>query len=115
MPRVKRGTSHVKKRRKLTKATKGYTGRRKNVLRLAKETSTKAGAYAYRDRRTKKRVMRRLWQTRLNNAVRQYDLSYSQFINLLKNKKIDLDRKVLSQLAVEYPDVFAAFIKEIKK
>lgn len=115
MPRVKRGKVRTKKRSKLTKSTKGYTGRRKNVVRLAKETETKAGAYAYRDRRNKKRVNRRLWQIQLGNAVRWHDLSYSKFIDILKKKKIDLDRKVLAQMAKEYPDVFAAFVKEIKK
>lgn len=114
MPRVKRGVVRTQKRKKVTKAAKGYTGRRKNVYRLAKEATTKAGAYAYRDRRNKKRVLRRLWQTQLNNAVRQYGVKYSELINLLKQKNIELDRKVLSQLAREYPKTFKAFIDSIK-
>lgn len=96
------------------KAAKGYTGRRKNVLKLVKETTTKAGAYAYRDRRTKKRVQRRLWQTQLNNAVRQYGVSYSQFINLLKKSGSALDRKVLSELARNYPNSFQALVEKLK-
>ena len=115
MPRVKRGKTHLKKRKKLLKSTKGYTGRRKSILKLAKETSTKAGAYAYRDRRNKKRVARRLWQVQLNNAVRLHGLTYSQFINLLKKNKVELDRKVLSQLAKEYPATFEKFVASLKK
>ncbi len=114
MPRVKRGSVRTQKRKKVIKAAKGYTGRRKNVYRLAQEATTKAGAYAYRDRRNKKRVMRRLWQTQLNNAVRNYGLKYSELINILKKKEIDLDRKVLSQMAREYPKTFKAFIESIK-
>lgn len=114
MPRVKRGTSHVKKRRSLLKKTKGYKWGRKKNIRMAKTAVTKAGAHAYRGRKEKKRVNRRLWQTQLNAAVKQYDLSYSQFINLLKKNKIDMDRKVLSQLAKEQPKVFEQIVKKIK-
>lgn len=115
MPRVKRGTTHLKKRKKLLKQAKGYKWGRKKRIKLAKEAVTKAGAYAYRDRRNKKRVMRRLWQTQLNAAVRQYGLNYSGFIHILKQKKINLDRKVLSQLAREHPAVFEKFIEKIKQ
>jgi len=114
MPRVKRGTSHVKKRKALLKKTKGFSNRRKNVLRLAKEAATKSGAYAYRDRRTKKRVMRRLWKTQLNNAARLHGMKYSELINAMKKKKIELDRKVLSEIAKKYPAVFKKFIESIK-
>lgn len=115
MPRVKRGTLHIKKRKKLLKSVKGYKWGRKNLLKLAKQASTKAGAYAYRDRRVKKRNFRRLWQTQLNRALREYNenLSYSKFIHILKQKNIELDRKILSQIANEYPKVFHSFLKQL--
>ncbi|MCR4279826.1 MAG: 50S ribosomal protein L20 [Candidatus Komeilibacteria bacterium] len=115
MPRVKRGTSHVKKRRKLHKATKGYKWGRKNTIKVAKTAVTKAGAHAYMDRRKKKRTTRRLWQVQLNAAVREHDMSYSQFIGALKKKNIELDRKVLAQIAQEYPAVFAVIVETVKK
>ncbi len=115
MPRVKRGTIASKRRKKVIKAAKGFKWRRKSHYRAAKEALLKAGKYAYRDRRTKKRVMRRLWIKRLNNAVRQFDIRYSEFIKLQKDKKNEVDRKVLSQLAVENEKVFAKFIEAIKK
>ncbi|MFW0838099.1 MAG: 50S ribosomal protein L20 [Candidatus Komeilibacteria bacterium] len=115
MPRVKRGTTHVKKRRKLLKAAKGYKWGRKKSIRLAKTAVTKAGAHAFVDRRKKKRVMRRLWQTRLNAAVRQHDMSYSKFIDALKKHNIGLDRKVLSEIAQKQPDIFAKIVAQVKK
>lgn len=114
MPRVKRGTTHVKKRRKLRRAVKGYKWGRKNTIRLAKTAITKAGAHAYRDRKKKKRVMRRLWQIRLNAAVREHGLTYSKFINLLKKNKIELNRKVLSEIAVKNPEIFKKIIDQLK-
>lgn len=114
MPRVKRGTIANKRRKKVLKAAKGYKWRRKNTYRAAKEAVLKAGKYAYRDRRNKKRTFRALWILRLNNALRQFDLKYSTFIKLLKDKQIDLDRKVLSQMAMEEPEVFAKFIETCK-
>lgn len=114
MPRVKRGTTHTKKRKKLRKEAKGYKWGRKNTIRLAKTAVTKAGAHAFMDRRKKKRVMRRLWQTRLNAAVRQYDLSYSKFIDLLKKNNIELDRKVLSEIAVKQPEIFKKIVDQLK-
>ncbi len=114
MPRVKRGTTHLKKRKKLLKATKGYKWGRKSKVKLAKAAAAKAGAYALRDRRAKKRVNRRLWQVRLNAAVRERGLTYSQFIHLLKDKQIELDRKVLSQIALEYPKVFDKIVELVK-
>jgi len=105
MSRIKRGTTASKRRKKVIKMAKGYKWRRKSNYRAAKEAVIKAGKYAYRDRKVKKRTFRRLWILRLNNAVRQYGVKYSQFIKLLKDKKIILDRKVLSQLAVENADI----------
>ena len=115
MTRVKRGTTANKRRKNVLKLTKGFRWRRKSNFRAAKEAMLKAGKYAYRDRRAKKRVMRRLWILRLNNAVRNFDLTYSKFIKILKDKKIELDRKVLSQLAMENPKTFKKFMEEIKK
>ncbi len=113
MPRVKRGTTHLKKRKKLLKQAKGYRHGRKKSVRLAKTAVLKAGKYAYRDRRTKKRSARRLWQVKLNAAVRNYDMSYSQFIYKLKQKKIELDRKVLADIAEHNPKIFEKIIKSL--
>jgi len=114
MPRVKRGTTHVKKRRKVLKQAKGYKWGRKSQIKLAKTAVTKAGAHSYRDRRNKKRTRRSLWQIKINAAVRQYDLSYSRFINLLKEKKIEIDRKVLADLAENEPKTFEAIVNTVK-
>jgi len=114
MPRVKRGTIHVKKRRALLKRAKGFKWGRKKSIRLASTAVKKAGAHAYKGRKLKKRVNRGLWQTKLNAAVRPYELSYSKFINLIKKSKIDLDRKVLSQIAEHQPKVFTKIIENIK-
>ena len=115
MPRVKRGTTHTKKRRKLLKKVKGYKWGRKKLIRLAKTASTKAGAHAYMDRKKKKRTTRSLWQIKINAFVREYELSYSVFINKLKNAKIEIDRKILADLAVNNKKILARIIKEIKK
>ena len=115
MSRVKRGTTHVKKRRKLLKKVKGYKWGRKKLIRLAKTATTKAGAHAYIDRKKKKRTNRGLWQIKINAFVREHGLSYSVFINKLKNSKIELDRKVLADLAVNNKKVLAKIIEEIKK
>jgi len=115
MPRVKRGMTHVKKRRKLLKDVKGYKWGRKNLIKLAKTARTKAGAHAYTDRRKKKRVMRGLWQIKINAFVREHDLSYSKFINLLKINKIEVDRKILADLAVNDKEVLTALIAKITK
>ncbi len=111
MPRVKRGTQHTKRRRNILARTKGMKWGRKSKLRLARVASLKAGAYAYRDRRNKKRVMRRLSQIRINAAVRGLGTSYSRFIHDLKTKNVELDRKVLSQIAQKYPNVFEKIVK----
>ncbi len=115
MPRVKRGTTHVKRRKRLLKTTKGYHWGRKKKIRLAKPAQLKAGVYAYRDRRTKKREFRKLWQIKINAAVRQEGLTYSKFIDLLKKNKIELDRKILADLAENHPKIFKAVVKEVKK
>ena len=115
MSRIKRGTIASKRRKKVLKAAKGFKWRRKTNYRAAKEALIKAGKYAYRDRRNKKRFMRRLWILRLNNAVKEYGINYSTFINTLKKEKIELNRKVLSEIAIKYPDVFKNFMKTILK
>ncbi len=114
MPRVKRGTSHVKRRRKILKAVKGYRHGRKKLIKLAKVAILKAGAYAYRDRRVKKRTARALWQIKLNAATRAFGLSYSKFIHLLKINNIELDRKVLADLAENNTAVFAKLIETLQ-
>lgn len=113
MPRVKRGTSHVKKRRKLLSKTKGYRHGRKNLIKQAKEAVVKAGVHAYVDRRKKKRTNRALWQIKISAFVKEHGLNYSRFINSLKVAKVDLDRKVLADLAVNNKKVLKAIIKEV--
>ena len=115
MPRVKRGTTHTKKRRRLLKKVKGYSGGRKKLIKSAKTAATKAGAYAYRDRKTKKRDFRRQWQLKISAACKQNNTSYSKFINLLKVKKIDLNRKMLAEIAEHNPKAFAKLVKEASK
>ena len=115
MPRVKRGTTHVKRRKSILAQTKGYKWGRKNKIKQAKEAILHAGKHAMRDRRNKKRVNRRLWQTKLNAALRQLDWKYSSFIHAMTIKKCELDRKVLSQIAEQDPKAFAKIVAEIKK
>lgn len=115
MPRVKRGVQHVKRRKNLLEKTKGYMWGRKSKLRLARIAFLKAGVYAYRDRRNKKRDFRRLWHIRINAAVRQEGLSYSRFMDLLKKTKITLDRKILAGLASHHPEVFKQIVAFVKK
>jgi len=100
MPRVKRGVTARAKHKKVLNAAKGYRGRRKNVFRVAKEAVMKAGQYAYRDRRQKKRVFRALWIARINAGAREFGLTYSRLINGLKKASVEVDRKVLADLAV---------------
>ncbi len=114
MTRVKRGVMASKRRKNLLADAEGYRWKRKSHYRTAKQAVIKAGQYAIRDRRAKKRTFRRLWVTRLNIALRKLGLKYSQFIHIQTVKKIELDRKVLSQMAVENPQVFARFIETIK-
>lgn len=112
--RVKRGKSHLKKRKRLLKTTKGFRGGRKSKIRLAKTAATKAGAHAYVDRRRKKRSARALWQIKINAACRENGITYSQFIHQLKNNKIELDRKILADLAENHPQIFSKIIKSAK-
>ncbi len=114
MPRVKRAVIHLKKRRTIRKATKGYMWGRKKTIRLGHTAMLKAGVYAFAHRRDKKGDFRKLWNTRINAAVREHGLSYSKFINLLAKKKIELDRKVLADLAMNYPEVFIKIIDAVK-
>ena len=108
MPRVKRGVTARARHKKVIDAAKGYRGRRNNVYRIAKQAVMRAGQYAYRDRRNKKRVFRALWIARINAATREHGMTYSVFMNGLKKASIDIDRKVLADLAVHDK---AAFIK----
>ena len=114
MPRVKRGVTSRARHKKVIAQAKGYTQRRKNVFRVAKEAVMKAGQYAYRDRRNKKRVIRALWITRINAAVRELGMSYSAFMAGLKKAKIEIDRKVLADLAVLDKPAFAKIAGQIK-
>lgn len=115
MPRVKRGVIHLKKRNRILKEAKGYKWGRKKLIKQATEAVHKAGVHAFRDRKVKKRLNRGLWQIRLTAALKEHELNYSKFINLLKQKKIELDRKVLSELAQKNPQAFNKIVAEIKK
>jgi large subunit ribosomal protein L20 len=114
MPRVKRSVHARKKRRKVLDQASGYWGLKHSSYRRAKEQVEKSLVYAYRDRKTKKRMLRRLWIIRINAAARQHDLSYNQFIAGLKKAEIDLDRKVLADLAVSDPAAFGRIAEQAK-
>ena len=114
MPRGKRGVTARARHKKVTDGATGYRGRRKNVFRIAKEAVMRAGQYAYRDRRNKKRVFRALWIARINAAVREHDMTYSVFMNGMKKASIELDRKVLSDMAVFDKEAFAALVTRVK-
>ncbi|MCS6764959.1 MAG: 50S ribosomal protein L20 [Candidatus Protistobacter heckmanni] len=114
MPRVKRGVTARARHKKVIDAAKGYRGRRGNVFRIAKQAVMRAGQYAYRDRRNKKRVFRALWIARINAAVREHDMTYSVFINGLKKAAIEIDRKVLSDMAINDKPAFAAIVGQVK-
>jgi large subunit ribosomal protein L20 len=114
MPRVKRGVTARARHKKVLAQAKGYRGRRKNVYRIAKEAVMRAGQYAYRDRRNKKREFRALWITRINAGCREAGLSYSQFIAGLKKAGIEMDRKVLADLAVFEKAAFAGIVEQAK-
>jgi large subunit ribosomal protein L20 len=114
MPRVKRGTVARARHKKVLKQAKGFRGRRKNVYRVAKQAVMKAGQYAYRDRRQKKRQFRALWIARINAAVRELGMSYSMFMSGLKRANIDIDRKVLADLAVADKAAFAKIASQVK-
>lgn len=113
--RIKRGVMVKKRHKNILKLTKGYKHGRKKSIKQAKEAILKAGAFAYRDRRNKKRDFRRLWIVRINAAVREYGLTYSKFIKALKDEKIELDRKILAELATNHPEEFAKIIERVKK
>jgi large subunit ribosomal protein L20 len=110
MPRVKRGVTARAAHRKVLQQAKGYRGRRKNVFRVANQAVMRAGQYAYRDRRNRKRDFRALWITRINAAAREHGLTYSVFMSGLKKAEIEVDRKVLADLAVLDKPAFARFV-----
>lgn len=114
MPRVKRGTTHLKKRRKLLAKTKGFKWGRKNRIKLAKVAATKAGAHAYRDRRLKKRDRRGLWQIKISAFAKEQGLSYSRLMGLLKAAKIELDRKILADFAVNNKRALINIIEQVR-
>ena len=114
MPRVKRGVTAHARHKKILALAKGFRGRRKNVFRIAKQAVMKAGQYAYRDRRTRKRVFRQLWIARINAASRELGITYSKFMAGLKKAQIDIDRKVLADLAVNDPAAFGSIVEKVK-
>lgn len=114
MVRVKKSTAARKHRRHLLKHAKGFKWGRKSKLRLAKDALRHAWTYAYRDRKAKKRTNRQLWELQINAAVRPLGINYSKFIHGLKIKKIEMDRKVLSELAKKFPETFAKIVEEVK-
>ncbi|MEN9545181.1 MAG: hypothetical protein RLZZ598_2014 [Pseudomonadota bacterium] len=114
MPRVKRGVTARARHKKILALAKGFRGRRKNVYRIAKQAVMKAGQYAYRDRRNKKRVFRRLWIARINSASRSHGVTYSRFMAGLKKAEIALDRKVLADMAVNDPAAFGSIVDKVK-
>ncbi len=114
MPRVRRGNKKLLRRKKILKLAKGFFGTKKSNYRTAKEAVEKALCYAYRDRRNKKRDFRRLWNVRINSAVRVYGLNYSGFIGGLKKLNIELNRKVLANLAATEPEVFKSIVEQVK-
>ena len=114
MARVKRGVTAHAKHKKVLKAAKGFYGRRKNTIRVAKQAVEKANQYAFRDRKRRKRTFRALWIQRLNAAVRPFGLNYSRFVDGLTKANIVIDRKVLSDLAIREPAAFEAIVGQVK-
>ena len=114
MSRVKRGVTGHARHKKVLKAAEGYYGRRKNTIRVAKQAVDKAAQYAYRDRRVRKRNFRALWIQRINAAVREHGLTYGRFIDGLNKAGIEIDRKVLSDMAIREPEAFAALVAKSK-
>ncbi len=114
MPRVKRGVTAHARHKKVLKKAKGYYGARKNVYRVAKQAVTRAGQYAYRDRRQRKRQFRALWIVRINAAARQFGLSYSRLIDGMNKSGVEIDRKVLADIAVRDIDAFGAIAEKAK-
>lgn len=115
MSRVKRGVTTHARHRKVIKRAKGYYGRKKNCFRTATQQVEKSLQYAYRDRKVRKRDFRKLWIQRINAAAREHGLRYSQFIDGLKKANIELDRKVLADIAVREPDAFKAIVDQAKQ
>ena len=114
MPRSVNSVAKRARRKKVMKQAKGYFGRRKNVWTVAKNAVEKAMSYSYRDRRAKKRTFRALWITRINAGARQHGMSYSQFMGKVKSSSIELNRKVLADLAMNHPDAFEAIVNKVK-
>jgi len=114
MPRSVNAVASRARRKKVMKQAKGYFGRRKNVWTVAKNAVEKAMLYAYRDRRNKKRTFRALWITRINTGARLHGMSYSQFMGKVKANNIELNRKVLADLAMNHPDAFKAIVDKVK-
>ena len=114
MPRSVNSVASRARRKKVMKLAKGYFGRRKNVWTVAKNAVEKAMVYAYRDRRNKKRTFRSLWITRINAGARMHGMSYSQFMGKVKANNIELNRKVLADLAMNHPDAFKAIVEKVK-
>jgi len=114
MPRSVNSVASRARRKKIMKQAKGYFGRRKNVWTVAKNAVEKAMSYSYRDRRAKKRNFRSLWITRINAGARQHGMSYSQFMGKVKANNIELNRKVLADLAMNHPKAFEAIVKKVK-
>ncbi len=114
MSRVSRGVTNHARHKKVIKQAKGYYGRRKNTIRVAMQAVEKANQYAYRDRRTKKRAFRSLWIQRINAAVREQGMTYGTFINGLTKAGVEVDRKVLAELAVNEPAAFTALVDQAK-
>ena len=114
MPRVKRGVTARARHKKILALAKGYRGRRKNVFRIAKQAVMKAGQYAYRDRRTRKRVFRALWIARINAAARSLGITYSKFMSGMRKASIEIDRKMLAELAVKDPAAFGSIVDKVK-
>ena len=114
MPKSSNSVASKKRRKKILKKAKGYFGRRKNVYTIAKNAVEKGLSYAYRDRKNKKRVFRSLWITRINAASRLHGLSYSELINKLKIQGVEINRKVLADLAMNNPEKFSSIIKNLK-
>jgi len=114
MSRVKRGVTTKARHKRLLAKTRGFRHGRKNLVKMARQADLKAGQYAYRDRRTKKRVFRRLWIVQINAACRQNEIKYSSFIKALKDKKIDLDRKVLADIAENNAEEFTKLVQKVK-
>ncbi len=115
MSRVKRGVTSHKTHKNLLKLTRGYRGTRNNLVRMARQAVLNAGIFAYRDRRNKKRDFRRQWISTINIALKSHDLTYSRFMHQMTLKKIDLNRKVLAEIAESNPSSFEALIKEVTK